>query len=120
MASPVIKALEDARLAPSGSSHKGYFWAFRHPNPDAPPQTYRLTRRAGNGWVQLLAASLQTREVLHFHADTEEDQQAVRDALRWLGITGAMEVTDDGVTLRLAGGTVLKSTLLGGEKPKKK
>lgn len=120
MASLVTKALGAAKLAPSGSSDKGYFWVFRHPNPDAPPQTYRVTRRAGNGWLQLLAASAETKQVLHFHADTPEDQQAVRDALRWLGITGTIESGDEGVSLRLTDGTVLKSTLLGGEKPKKK
>lgn len=116
--SPVITALEAAMY--TGSSSKGLYWAFRHPNPDAPPQTYRLTRRAGNGWTLLLAASRETREVLAFYADTPEDQAAVRSALQWLGIQGDIIPADAGATLRLASGKSLKSQMLGGEKPKKR
>lgn len=118
MASPVITVLEQAKL--TGSSGKGFYWAFRHPNPDAPPQTYRLTRRAGNGWAQLLAASKETKQVLAFFVETPEDQQAVKDALRWLGIPAEIQAGADTVTLKLADGTTLPSFHPGGEKPKKK
>lgn len=118
MASPVISALEAAMY--TGSSPKGQFWAFKHPNPDAPPETYRLTRRSGNGWTLLLAASKQTGEVLSFHADPPEDQAAVTEALKWLGIKGDIVTADDSVALRLASGQTVKSQLVGGEKPKKK
>ncbi|MFZ5824942.1 MAG: hypothetical protein ACOY94_11480 [Bacillota bacterium] len=118
MASPVISALEAAMY--TGSSPKGQFWAFKHPNPDAPPQTYRLTRRSGNGWTLILAASKETGEVLSFHADTPEDQAAVKEALKWLGIKGEIVADEDGVSLRLAKGGTIKSQLVGGEKPKKK
>lgn len=119
MASPVITALEAAMY--TGSSPKGHFWAFKHPNPDAPPQTYRLTRRSGNGWNLILAASKETHEVISFHADTPEDQQAVREALKWLGIKGEIITEGEaGVTLQLANGGSIPSQLVGGEKPKKK
>lgn len=118
MASPVIKALEQAMY--TGSSPKLYYWAFRHPNPDAPPQTYRLTRRSGNGWWQLLAASRESKEVFSFFVETEEDQRAVREALRWLGIAGEVSAGPEGTVLKLAGGTTLPSHHPGGEKPKKK
>ncbi|MFZ5622735.1 MAG: hypothetical protein ACOY5W_17090 [Pseudomonadota bacterium] len=118
MASPVISALEAAMY--TGSSPKGQFWAFKHPNPDAPPQTYRLTRRSGNGWTLILAASKETKEVLAFHADTPEDQAAVREALKWLGINGDIVAGEEGVTLRLQSGQSIPSQLVGGEKPKKK
>lgn len=116
MASPVIHALEHA--SHTGSSEKLHYWAFRHPNPDAPPETYRLTRRAGNGWAQLLAASKQTKEVLAFFAETPEDVSAVREALRWLGIAGQVESSPDGNLLRLAAGQTIPSRQPGGEKPK--
>lgn len=116
--SPVIHALEQAMY--TGSSPRLYYWAFKHPNPDAPAQTYRLTRRAGNGWAQLLAASKATKQVLAFYAPTPEDQQAVAQALKWLGITGTVEPGGEVPVLRLADGTTLPSTLVGGEKPKKK
>lgn len=118
MASPVISALESARN--TGSSPKGSYWAFRHPNPDAPPETYRLTRRDRNGWVLLLAASRHTGDVLTFYAQTPEDQQAVREAMRWLGIAGQIDTAGEGVTLRLANGKAIPSQVYGGEKPKKK
>lgn len=117
MASLVRKSLEAAQL--TGSSPQGRFWAFRHPNPDAPPQTYRLARRSGNGWTLLLAASKATGQVLAFYVETDEDQQAVREALQWLGIRGEI-VAGEVATLRLATGEVIPSTLVGGEKPKKK
>jgi hypothetical protein len=125
--SPVVQALQQAMY--TGSSPKLYYWAFKHPNPDAPPQTFRLTRRAGNGWAQLLAASKATGEVLHFFAATPEDRKAVAEALNWLGIKGAIvdqsnqepnQEGDEAPVLRLASGTTLKSNTLGGEKPKKK
>jgi hypothetical protein len=118
MASPVIEALEQAMY--TGSSTKRYYWAFRHPNPDAPPQTYRLTRKAGNGWALLLAASKATKEVLSFFAETEEDQKAVKEALRWLGIQAEVVSTPEGTSLRLPSGKVMPSFHPGGEKPKKK
>jgi len=118
MASLVISALEEAYY--TGSSPQGLYWAFRHPNPDAPPQTYRLNRRAGNGWLLLLAASRETKAILSFYVETPEDQQAVRDALKWLGIPGSLESDAEGVYLRLANGQSIRSTLVGGEKPKKK
>ncbi|MBP2019835.1 hypothetical protein J2Z79_003277 [Symbiobacterium terraclitae] len=117
MASLVRKALEAAQFA--GSSPKGRYWAFRHPNQDAPPQTYRLARRAGNGWTLLLAASKATGQVLSFYVESDEDQQAVREALQWLGIRGEI-VPGEEVTLRLASGASIPSQLVGGEKPKKK
>jgi len=117
MASLVRKALEAAQF--TGSSPRGRYWAFRHPNPDAPPQTYRLTRRSGNGWTLLLAASKATGQVLSFFAETEEDQQAVREALQWLGIRGDI-LPGEEVALRLASGESIPSRLVGGEKPKKK
>lgn len=104
----------------TGSSPKLYYWAFRHPNPDAPPQTYRLTRRAGNGWAQLLAASRETKQVLAFYAPTPDDEKAVLEGLKWLGITAAIESGPEGPVLRVADGTVLNSMQPGGEKPKKK
>lgn len=118
MASLVTNALEAAMY--TGSSPKGHFWAFKHPNPDAPPQTFRLARRSGNGWTLLLAASKATHEVLAFNADTAEDQQAVREALVWLGIKGEVAVGDQEVLLRLPGGRAIPSKVVGGEKPKKK
>lgn len=120
MASLVAQALTAASLAPTGSSPKGQFWVFRHPNPDAPPQTYRVTRRQGNGWVLILAASRETKQVLSFHADTPEDQSAVADALKWLGIAGQIQTDSEGVWLKLADGTRIKSQVAGGEKPRKK
>ncbi|MBY6276488.1 hypothetical protein [Symbiobacterium thermophilum] len=117
MASLVHKALDAARF--TGSSPKGLYWAFRHPNPDAPPQTYRLCRRDRNGWKLLLAASAATGEVLAFYVETSEDQQAVREALRWLGIRGEV-LPGDPAVLRLATGQEFPSTLVGGEKPKKR
>jgi hypothetical protein len=116
MASPVINALEQAMY--TGSSPKGLFWAFRHPNPDAPPQTYRLTRRSGNGWTLLLAASKETKEVLGFYADTPEDQQVVLEALKWFGISAQLENRADGVVMKTAGKEI-PSKMYGGEKPKK-
>lgn len=118
MASPVTAVLESAMY--TGSSPKGFYWAFRHPNPDAPPQTYRLTRRSGNGWLLLLAASRETKAILSFYAETPEDQQAVKDALRWLGIPATLQAGDDGIVLRLADGAVVRSQMAGGEKPTKK
>lgn len=118
MASPVVTALEMAMF--TGSSPKGSYWAFRHPNPDAPPETYRLTRRAGNGWQLLLAASKQTKEILNFYVETEEDKKAVNQALRWLGITGQVQDSSEGAVLNLAAGKVIPSQVYGGEKPKKK
>lgn len=118
MPSPVITALEQAMY--TGSSDKRHYWAFRHPNPDAPPQTYRLTRRAGNGWAQLLAASKTTGQVLAFFAPTDDDQKAVTEALRWLGIAARIESGTEGPVLKLADGTALPSFHPGGEKPKKK
>ncbi|HYG58393.1 MAG TPA: hypothetical protein VD902_10070, partial [Symbiobacteriaceae bacterium] len=94
MPSAVITALEQAKY--TGSSEKHYYWAFRHPNPDAPPQTYRLTRRQGNGWAQLLAASGETKQVLNFFIAGDEDQKAVAEALRWLGIKGSIESGGEG------------------------
>jgi hypothetical protein len=113
-----IRALEEALY--TGSSTKGYFWAFIHPNPDAPPQTFRLTRRSRNGWDLLLAASKETKEVLSFYTDTPEDRDAVQEALRWLSISGRVEESDEGPVIRLADGKVIPSQLYGGEKPKKK
>lgn len=118
MASLVVTALEAAMY--NGSSPKGQFWAFKHPNPDAPPQTYRLTRRAGNGWTLLLAASKETQDILSFYAETPEDQAAVKEALKWLGIKGEILTDDQGVLLRTAAGKSIKSQMAGGEKPKKK
>ncbi|HLN63803.1 MAG TPA: hypothetical protein VK464_19965 [Symbiobacteriaceae bacterium] len=118
MASPVVQALEQAMY--TGSGPKLYYWAFRHPNPDAPPQTYRLTRRAGNGWAQLLAASKATGQVLGFYAPTAEDRKAVTEALKWLGIKGTIEEAEEAPVLRLADGSTLVSNQPGGEKPKKK
>ncbi|HEY3367903.1 MAG TPA: hypothetical protein VGK74_22825 [Symbiobacteriaceae bacterium] len=117
MASPVIHALEHAMY--TGSSEKLYYWAFRHPNPDAPPETYRLTRRAGNGWALLLAASKATKEVLAFYAETPEDAKAVQDALRWLEIGGQVESGPEGAVLNLAGGQSIASRQAGGEKKTK-
>lgn len=118
MASLVTRALEDALY--TGSSPKGHYWAFRHPNPNAPPQTYRLARRSGNGWTLLLAASKATQEVLAFNADTPADQDAVREALKWLGIKGEVAVGSEGALLRLPGGRAIPSKVVGGEKPKKR
>lgn len=118
MASAVTKALDQAMY--TGSSPKTYYWAFRHPNPDAPPQTYRLTRRSGNGWWQLLAASRETKEVLGFFVETDEDQKAVKEALDWLGIAGEVESQAEGTVLKLKGGQSLPSHHPGGEKPKKR
>ncbi len=118
MPSPVVSALEAAMYL--GSSPKGQYWAFKHPNPDAPPQTYRLTRRSGNGWTLLLAASKATGDVLSFYADSPEDQAAVKDALTWLGIKGEILSGGEGTILRLATGHLIPSQLVGGEKPKKK
>lgn len=120
MASLVTQALTAASLTPTGSSPKGKFWVFRHPNPDAPPQTYRVTRRQGNGWVLLLAASRETKQVLSFNADTPEDQAAVAEALKWLGIAGEIKADSEETWLQLADGTRIKSQVAGGEKPKKK
>jgi hypothetical protein len=116
MASPVIQALEAARLV--NSSPKGAYWAFRHPNPDAPPETYRLHRREGNGWRLLLAASRETKAVLNFCAETPEDQAAVLEALRWFGIDGKIQPSSEGVFLHV-GGQQIPSKIVGGEKPKK-
>ena len=116
--SAVIQALEQAMY--TGSSDRHFYWAFRHPNPDAPPQTFRLTRRQGNGWAQLLAASKATKQVLNFYVATEDDQKAVLEALRWLGIPGQIEPGQEGPVLRLSDGTALLSNHPGGEKPKKK
>lgn len=113
-----IKALEAASMV--HSSPKGDFWAFRHPNPDFPPETYRLTRRDRNGWRLILAASKTTKEIFTFHADEPGDQQAVREALGWLGIDGRIETEGETVVLKLADGKTIKSELAGGEKPKKK
>jgi hypothetical protein len=118
MASPVISALEEARY--TGSSPKLYYWAFRHPNPDAPPETYRLTRRAGNGWAQLLAASRVTGQVLNFYVETPEDVKAVTEALRWFGIAGQIETGAGGPVLKLASGAAIPSHHPGGEKPRQK
>lgn len=118
MASLVINALESALY--TGSSPKGQYWAFRHPNPDAPPQTYRLSRRNGNGWTLLLAASRETKELLAFYTENADDHAAVRDALKWLGIDGKIEGSEEGVILRLADGQVIRSQPVGGEKPKKR
>lgn len=118
MASPVTQALNEAMY--TGSSQRLYYWAFRHPNPDAPPQTYRLTRREKNGWTQLLVASKETGDVLAFHADTPEDQKAVKEALKWFGIQGDVESSGDVTLLKLAGGSELVSAVWGGEKKKAK
>lgn len=118
MASPVKTVLEAAMH--TGSSPKGLYWAFRHPNPDAPPQTYRLTRRSGNGWTQLLAASKETKQVLNFYAESSEDQSAVKEALKWLGIAGEIKTEGESLALRLASGQSIPAQLMGGEKPKKK
>lgn len=118
MASPVIQALNQAML--TGSSPRLHYWAFRHPNPDAPPQTYRLTRRDRNGWLQLLVASKETGDVLAFHADTPEDQAAVKEALKWFGIAGDVESSGETTILKLVSGSELVSTVWGGEKKKAK
>lgn len=118
MASPVTHALNEAMY--TGSSQKLYYWAFRHPNPDAPPHTFRLTRREKNGWLQLLVASKETGAVLAFHADTPEDQAAVKDALKWFGIHGEIESAGGATILKLANGSELVSAVWGGEKKKAK
>jgi len=118
MASPVIAALQQAMY--TGSSEKRYYWAFRHPNQDAPPQTYRLTRRAGNGWAQLLAASKETKQVLAFFVETPEDEKAVAEALMVLGIGARVEDGPEGKVPRPDYGNPLPSHHPGGEKPKKK
>lgn len=118
MASPVVKALESAMY--TGSSPKLQYWAFRHPNPDAPPETYRLTRRSGNGWMLLLAASKETKDVLAFYAETPEDQQAVTEALKWLGIPGTVQQGAEKPVLKLTGGREIPSVKSGGEKEKVK
>jgi hypothetical protein len=115
--SPVIQALDAAMLV--NSSPKGTYWAFRHPNPDAPPETYRLTRKEKNGWRQILVASKETKEVLNFCAETQEDQAAVLEALRWFGIPGEIALTPEGITLKLTNQSLL-SKITGGEKPKNK
>lgn len=118
MASLVVAALQQAMY--TGSSERLYYWAFRHPNPDAPPQTYRLCRRAGNGWVQLLVASRETKQVLAFFAGTPEDEKAVTEALRWFGISGRVEAGPEGAVLKPEWGSPVPSFQPGGEKPKKK
>lgn len=118
MASPVVTALEQALH--HGYSQKGQYWVFRHPNPDAPPLTFRVTRRAGNGWTLLLAASKETKEVLNFYVETPEDQAAVNEALKWLGIGGTVQSGEEGPVLKLATNKVIPSQMFGGEKPKKK
>jgi len=115
VASPVVKALQQAMQ--TGSSDKLYYWAFLHPNPDAPPQTYRFCRRAGNGWAQLLVASRETRQVLAFFAPNPEDEKAVAEALKWLGIPARIEA---GPVLKPEWGDPIPSFQPGGEKPKKK
>jgi hypothetical protein len=116
--SPVVAALEAAKLVNSSPKQASQYWAFRHPNPDAPPETYRLQRREKNGWRLLLAASKATKEVLAFCAETQEDQAAVLEALKWLGIPGQIAPSPEGVTLKLANQSLV-SKIIGGEKPKK-
>jgi dipeptidyl aminopeptidase/acylaminoacyl peptidase len=117
MASRVVDALNQALL--TGSSPNGYYWAFVHPNPDAPPQTYRLTRKSRNGWTLLLAASKATKEVVWVYMETEEDQKAVTEALKWLGISATISTTEAGTFLNLASGETIVSKLYGPEEKAK-
>lgn len=115
MASQVVQALEKASNV--RSAHIGIYWAMKSPNPDHPPQSYRLHRRSGNGWALLLAASKATGEVAWFYAETDADRRAVTDALKWFGISGQIADGPQGPVLQ-AGGTELASRRYGGEKPK--
>lgn len=117
--SPVIAALAEASLINSSPRLTSQYWAFIHPNPDSPPQTYRLHRKEKNGWRLLLVASKETKEVLNFCAETQEDQAAVLEALKWLGIEGQITPTAEGITLKLANQSLV-SKIVGGEKPKNK
>lgn len=117
--SPVTLALEAASLDKSSSRFTSEYWAFRHPNQDAPPETYRFHRREKNGWRLLLTASKETKEVLDFCAETQEDQAAVLEALKWLSIPGQITPSPEGITLKLANQSIV-SKMVGGEKPKKK
>lgn len=58
--------------------------------------------------------------MLAFYVGTPEDEKAVTEALRWLGIKGQIETGADGTVLKLSGGITIPSHLSGGEKPKKK
>lgn len=117
--SPVVVALAEASLVNSSPRLTSNYWAFIHPNQDAPPQTYRLQRKEKNGWRLLLAASKATKEVLNFCAETQDDQAAVLEALKWLGIEGQIAPTPEGITLKV-GDKSLVSKIIGGEKPKNK
>lgn len=117
--SPVIAALEEATLVNSSPRLTSQYWAFIHPNQDAPPKTYRLQRKEKNGWRLLLAASKETKAVLNFCAETQEDQAAVLEALKWLGIEGQIAPSAEGITLKVGDQTIL-SKIIGGEKPKNK
>lgn len=117
--SPVIAALAEASLVNSSPKLTSQYWAFIHPNPDAPPQTYRLHRKENNGWRLLLVASKETKEVLNFCAETQEDQAAVLEALKWLGIQGQITPAAEGITLQVENQSLV-SKVVGGEKPKKK
>ncbi|HYF93502.1 MAG TPA: hypothetical protein VD969_14915 [Symbiobacteriaceae bacterium] len=118
MASPVTAALQQAMY--TRSSDKRYYWAFQRPGAAGPPQTYHLCRRAGNGWAQLLVASRETGEILAFFTATPEDEKAVAEALKWLGIPARVESGPEGPILRPERGNPLPSFHPGGEKPKKK
>lgn len=109
----MLQALDKALHARSG--HAGLYWAIRSPNPDHPPQTYRLHRRSGNGWTLLLAASRETGEVSWFYAETDADRQAVLEALKWFGGTGQITEGPQGPVLQ-AGGREVPSRRYGGEK----
>lgn len=115
-----VRVLQTASLAKSSPKDYAYYWAFRHPNEELPPETFRLSRRDGAGWFQLLVASRETKEVFNFQVESAEDKQAVLEALKWFGISGSIVDGAEGPALRLANGTEVPSLRWGGEKPKKR
>lgn len=117
---PAVKVLETASLVRSSPKEYAYWWAFRHPNAELPPETYRLSRKEGAGWFLLLVASRETKEVFNFQVETDHDRQAVLEALKWFGISGSIQEGAESPVLRLADGTEIPSERWGGEKPKKK
>lgn len=117
---PAVQALETAVLVKSSPKEYSYFWAFRHPNADMPPETFRLSRRHGAGWFLLLVASRETGEVYNFNVETAEDRQAVEAALPFFGLSGKVEDAAEGAVLKLSNGRAIAAAVYGGEKPKKK
>jgi hypothetical protein len=116
-AHPAVKALDSALMVRSSPREYAHYWAFRHPNEEMPPETFRLSRRQGAGWLLLLVASRDTKQVYNFQVETEDDKQAVLASLPWFGLSGTIADAAEGPVLKVNNGQEVPSQRWGGEKP---